>query len=101
MLRLIIKSNEPGAGGTGRAEGLGGELAEVAASFSPGPAGVAEPLLRQDEMRLLLIPSGTLDAEERKQIESHVLHTFRFLSQIPWTRELKNVPEIARHIMRG
>ena len=30
------------------------------------------------------------------QIESHVVHTFNFLQQIPWTKEIRNVPEIAR-----
>ena len=34
-------------------------------------------------------------SEERLEIESHVTHTFRFLSQIPWTRALRRVPEIA------
>ena len=29
------------------------------------------------------------------EIESHVTHTFRFLSQIPWTGDLKGVPDIA------
>ena len=32
---------------------------------------------------------------ERQEIESHVTHTFRFLQQIPWTRDLVGVPEIA------
>ena len=30
-----------------------------------------------------------------KEIEGHVTHTFRFLSEIPWTRALRRVPEIA------
>jgi HD-GYP domain-containing protein (c-di-GMP phosphodiesterase class II) len=25
-----------------------------------------------------------------------VVHTFNFLSQIPWTKEIRNIPEIAR-----
>src|SRR5436189_25741 len=29
-------------------------------------------------------------------IEQHVVHTFQFLTQIPWTKELRRVPEIAR-----
>jgi HD-GYP domain-containing protein (c-di-GMP phosphodiesterase class II) len=45
---------------------------------------------------LLTIPKGSLDPEERVQIESHVIHSFRFLSQIPWTKELKRIPEIAK-----
>ena len=32
---------------------------------------------------------------ERREIESHVTHTYRFLEQIPWTRELRGIPEIA------
>jgi HD-GYP domain-containing protein (c-di-GMP phosphodiesterase class II) len=32
---------------------------------------------------------------ERKEIESHVVHTQNFLNQIPWTKELQNVPRIA------
>src|SRR3990167_6717687 len=31
-----------------------------------------------------------------KQIQSHVVHTYQFLDQIPWTREFRRVPEIAR-----
>jgi HD-GYP domain-containing protein (c-di-GMP phosphodiesterase class II) len=34
--------------------------------------------------------------EEYRQIQSHVEHTFQFLSQIPWTKELRHVPDIAR-----
>src|SRR6266446_1256323 len=29
-------------------------------------------------------------------IQEHVVHTFQFLAQIPWTKELSRVPEIAR-----
>lgn len=53
------------------------------------------PLLDGYEISRLSIERGSLDNEERLEIESHVTHTFRFLSQIPWTSELKNVPEIA------
>ncbi|MCZ6492394.1 MAG: hypothetical protein O7A06_17905, partial [Acidobacteria bacterium] len=42
------------------------------------------------------IPKGSLDEKERQQIESHVVHTFNFLSQIPWTKELRKIPQIAR-----
>jgi HD-GYP domain-containing protein (c-di-GMP phosphodiesterase class II) len=54
------------------------------------------PYLNANEMRLLSIPKGSLDASEREQIESHVIHTFNFLNQIPWTKELRRIPEIAR-----
>ena len=37
-----------------------------------------------------------LTLDEFRQIQSHVDHTFQFLSQIPWTKELRRIPEIAR-----
>jgi HD-GYP domain-containing protein (c-di-GMP phosphodiesterase class II) len=51
--------------------------------------------LSQDEYLKLKIPKGSLDKEERDQINSHVTHTYRFLSTIPWTKEMRNIPEIA------
>ena len=42
-----------------------------------------------------MIRKGNLDDQERREIESHVTHTYRFLEQIPWTRELRGIPEIA------
>jgi HD-GYP domain-containing protein (c-di-GMP phosphodiesterase class II) len=55
----------------------------------------AEPVLHPREVRRLCIPIGTLDPEERLEIERHVEHTYRFLRVIPWTRELRNVPTLA------
>lgn len=52
-------------------------------------------VLTPNDVQVLSIPRGSLSATERREIESHVTHTFRFLSQIPWTRTLKRVPEIA------
>ena len=52
-------------------------------------------LLRANEIITLSIARGSLSHEERLEIESHVTHTYRFLSQIPWTRSLTRVPEIA------
>ena len=46
-------------------------------------------------MQRLSIPKGSLSDEERVEIESHVTHTFNFLNRIPWTKELKGVPQIA------
>lgn len=60
-----------------------------------GPDDRDHPLLTADECELLSIPRGSLSATERSEIERHVSHTFRFLSQIPWSRGLRRVPEIA------
>ena len=50
---------------------------------------------KKGSVSALLATMGSLSPDERLEIESHVTHTFRFLTQIPWTRSLKRVPEIA------
>lgn len=57
--------------------------------------GAVEPIFQPLDMACLAIPKGSLSQEERLEIESHVTHTFRFLQQIPWTRDLSEVPDIA------
>lgn len=52
-------------------------------------------LVTEDEYQRLSIARGTLTAKERKEIESHVSHTFEFLRQIAWTDDLANVADIA------
>ena len=59
------------------------------------PEGRQLALLSPQEARLLAIPRGSLDDQERLQIQTHVSHTLSFLQQIPWTKEIKNIPEIA------
>jgi HD-GYP domain-containing protein (c-di-GMP phosphodiesterase class II) len=56
---------------------------------------VQRPLLEDQEITRLSIPRGSLSEAERREIESHVTHTYNFLRQIPWTGELARVPEIA------
>jgi HD-GYP domain-containing protein (c-di-GMP phosphodiesterase class II) len=53
------------------------------------------PFLSKDEVISLSIPRGSLTVVERKEIESHVTHTYQFLRKIPWSRSLQRVPEIA------
>jgi HD-GYP domain-containing protein (c-di-GMP phosphodiesterase class II) len=88
----ILKANEP----TVLPEKASERLVEIAGWSFEDPSGPTEPLLSPEELRFLSIPKGSLDPDERLQIESHVIHSFRFLSQIPWTKELKNIPMIAR-----
>jgi response regulator RpfG family c-di-GMP phosphodiesterase len=47
------------------------------------------------DIAALRIPKGSLTQAERDEINSHVTHTFRFLSQIPWTGHLSQIPGIA------
>jgi HD-GYP domain-containing protein (c-di-GMP phosphodiesterase class II) len=58
--------------------------------------GTVCPLVTAEEVRLLSIPQGSLDESERQEVESHVDRTYEFLKQIPWTREIRNIPELAR-----
>ncbi len=51
--------------------------------------------LKENELMSLMVRRGNLDPKERMEIESHVTHTYRFLLQIPWTKDLKRVPDIA------
>ena len=46
-------------------------------------------------MGSLSVPKGSLNEKDRQEIESHVTHTFNFLSIIPWSDELSRVPDIA------
>ena len=53
------------------------------------------PLLEPDEFHFLSIRKGTLDEAERHEIESHVSWSFKFLINIPWTPQMRNIPQIA------
>jgi HD-GYP domain-containing protein (c-di-GMP phosphodiesterase class II) len=58
-------------------------------------SGGAHPMLEPQEFRFLSIRKGTLDPQERLEMESHVTHSFHFLAKIPWTPVMRGVPEIA------
>jgi HD-GYP domain-containing protein (c-di-GMP phosphodiesterase class II) len=60
-----------------------------------GPMGAPVGYLSSGELSRLLIPAGTLNEGEREEINSHVSHTWKFLSAIPWTPDLRQVPVIA------
>jgi HD-GYP domain-containing protein (c-di-GMP phosphodiesterase class II) len=90
-LNAIIKANEP----TVLPEGSFEELEQISAKTYVDFEGVVRPLLAEQERQFLTIRKGNLDDLERLEIESHVTHTYRFLEQIPWTRELRGIPEIA------
>jgi len=90
-LAFILACNRP----TVLAQGGFEQLTELAHHTFCDSHGHSHPLLTERDVKLLSIPRGTLSVEERREIESHVTHTYRFLRQIPWTRNLKGVPEIA------
>lgn len=90
-LEAIERANEP----TVLPEGSFDELRELNRNKYTDFEGIQRPLLADEELQFLMIRKGNLDDRERREIESHVTHTYRFLEQIPWTRELKGIPEIA------
>lgn len=52
-------------------------------------------LLTTDEVRALSVMRGSLTADEFDEIRSHVSHTYRFLSKIPWGHTFSRIPLIA------
>lgn len=52
-------------------------------------------LINDFEYKYLSIPKGTLTAEERDIMQSHVAKTRSVLNAIPWPDDMKNVPLIA------
>ncbi len=52
-------------------------------------------IITEKDLLNLSIKRGSLNPEERREIESHVIHTYNFVSKIPWPPEYKNIPEIA------
>ncbi len=87
-LDFVLRVNEPNV----TAREVSNELEAVAAFRFPGEDSEELPLLEPFEFADLSLAKGSLNPEERSEIESHVTHTYRFLSLIPWTRNLANLP---------
>jgi len=88
---VLLEANEPHVLA---AEPLA-QLREISQQTYRDIDGAKKPLLSPDEIVQLMVSRGNLTPEERAEIESHVTHTYDFLKQINWTKDLKNVPEIA------
>jgi len=91
FLSIVLEANEPSL----LPEASRNDLEELARRTYADPDGEFQPLLSDEEVRYLTIPKGSLDEQERQEIESHVTHTYNFLQRIPWTRELQQIPLIA------
>jgi HD-GYP domain-containing protein (c-di-GMP phosphodiesterase class II) len=90
-LAVVRQCNEP----TVLEEDRRAHLVEVAARRFADLGGNERLLLEPTELDMLSIPRGSLNDEERREIESHVTHTVRFLRLIPWTKDLSNIAKIA------
>jgi HD-GYP domain-containing protein (c-di-GMP phosphodiesterase class II) len=92
MLDFIRRVNRP----TVLKDGGGiKQLADLAQMTFVDLGGRERHLLSEEEHTNLKILKGSLNKEERREIESHVQHTFNFLMRIPWTEDLARVPEFA------
>ena len=94
FMATVIRSNEPSLLPDECKENLG-----ALSSFECADAdGTVTPLLNATHLEALSMAKGSLTLAERKEIESHVVHTANFLRMIPWTAELSGIPDIAgRH----
>ncbi len=91
MLQIVELSNEPSVVD---AESIL-QIEQIALNRIRLDDGSIIPFLTDNELMSLQVRRGNLDQRERLEIESHVTHTYRFLVQIPWTGDLKRVPDIA------
>ena len=91
FIQAILAANEP----TVLAADPAPILDEIHGKTFIEDDGATLPFLHDDEYMKLRIRKGSLDESERKEIESHVTHTFKFLSTIPWTKEMRDIPAIA------
>ncbi len=91
LWEVVLASNRP----TILPAEASARLAVAAGCIFEDSRGEMRPLLEATELACLSIPRGSLSEAERKEVEGHVGHTYRFLGEIPWTRALRRIPEIA------
>ena len=90
-LSTVLAANEPAVLEASTAS----LLAQVARTTFPNEEGEPLPLLLPEELRALSVAQGSLDEEERREIESHVVHSYQFLLTIPWPKRYGRIPDIA------
>ena len=90
-MQAVADANEPSL----LSEGTFEHLKQIREYIVEDVHGVPRGLIDELEFGALSIKRGSLTADERIEIESHVSHTIEFLKTIPWTPELSNIPKIA------
>ena len=91
IMRFVLAANEP----TVLEQGGFERIAELAGMQYVDETGETLPVITPVEATCLQIKRGSLTEAERDEINSHVVHTHNFLKAIPWSRSLRDVPEIA------
>lgn len=87
----VLSANEP----TVLSQGDFARIEEIARDTFSDLRGEVRSLLDDEEVTCLKVSRGSLTSQEFDEIRSHVSHTFRFLSRIPWGKALARVPIIA------
>jgi HD-GYP domain-containing protein (c-di-GMP phosphodiesterase class II) len=87
----IVQANEP----TVLAAGDFAKIEALAQETYFDLRGEMKFLLEPDDAVALSIKRGSLTPKEYDEITSHVVHTFKFLSNIPWGKAFRRVPQIA------
>ncbi|MBI4954428.1 MAG: GAF domain-containing protein [Myxococcales bacterium] len=90
-LAVIAEANEPKV----LSGGDYARIEQLAREVFVDPKGTVRPLLTEQDVTSLMVSRGSLTATEFDEIRSHVVHTFQFLSQIPWGRKFRRVAHIA------
>src|SRR5881409_1249892 len=86
-LGRIVVANEP----TVLAGDLAAELDRLALRAFEDHLGNRQTVITPEEAAILSISRGSLTEAEFKEIQSHVQHTYRFLAEIPWTKEFRRI----------
>jgi HD-GYP domain-containing protein (c-di-GMP phosphodiesterase class II) len=91
QLTSVLAANEPSI----LAEATAHVVTGLQRHAFVGDDGADIPLLLPEEARALSVPRGSLDEIERREMESHVVHSYQFLLTIPWPKRFADIPKIA------
>ncbi|MFW6031495.1 MAG: HD domain-containing phosphohydrolase, partial [Myxococcota bacterium] len=89
--RLITEANEP----TVLSEGDFSRIEAIGRMTYVDGDGAVQPLLSPAEVEQLQVTRGSLSTAEMDEIRAHVVHSFNFLSRIPWGKSFTDIPRIA------
>lgn len=95
IIRLITELNEPAMTVEDPAEAIE-RIRKATLPPVLGIEGEAIPILTDTEVFNLQTKRGSLNSEERKEIERHVVRSYEFVKRIPWPPEYANIPAIVR-----
>jgi HD-GYP domain-containing protein (c-di-GMP phosphodiesterase class II) len=91
ITKLIEHLNEPSI----TPEDPENSISRILNSPIPRSVGIDDetiPLLTEMEIANLRIRKGSLNDQERSEIERHVVRSYEFVKRIPWPREYEGIP---------